>query len=183
MIKLIILFLAINIYSGDKPEVKKIDEFVENAPQQQQLMHPDKLLDKINKSKEDVIPKKRSSFQNHDNPKPKIRSGTNRTHRDFTIYNFERLDEEISILREDNLYLTEEISSVREREKVYIEALEGLLLRSKRYDHFFTKWDDLKGSFKSLWAVGGGSFLTAVIGALGLWFNKKRKKKKGVNGK
>ena len=181
MIKILFLFLAIGIYSSDAPEVKKIDRFVENGAQQQ-LIHPEELLNKINESKKDVSPQKRSGFQNNSHPKREIKTGSSRTHRDFTIYNFERLDEELAVIREDNLYLTEEISSIREREKVYIEALEGLLIRSKRYDHFFTKWDDLKETSRGMIGVGGGSLGTIIVGVIGFILQRRRKKKKQNGG-
>lgn len=183
MIRFLVLILIINLYSGEiSPEVKNIDKHIQNQQIQQQFVHPDELLNKIKESKKKVKPKKRS-IENGDHPKVDVKTNrSSRIHRDFTIYNFERIDEEIAVLRDEAIYTAEELGEIRSREEIYIEALEGLLLRNKRYDHFFTKWDDLKKSVGGILGIGGGSVGTIILGIIGLIVQKKRKKKKQNGG-
>jgi len=164
-------------YATELPSVEKIDQQIE-IQQQAKPDNQDGLLIDLKAKKLEVVPKKRiiqdirqsvDVDKNHKRP--------TYTHTDFSIYNFERIDDELLELREDAAFTAEELSEIREREKIYIDALEELLVKSKRYDHFFTKWDDLKESFDGLFAAGSGSFLTALLGWFGFIWKRKHNKK------
>jgi hypothetical protein len=173
-------FPLVVAYAEEPPEIKKIDKHIKNRPQQAQIMHPDELLGDLKESKKEIKPKKRviPEVERQQKDVQKFPGRAESIHRDFVIYNFERMDDELADLRGEALYTAEELSEIREREKIYIEALEELLIKSKRYDHFFAKWDNLKETLKSGWAVGGGSLMTTLIGGIGIWWQRRRRRKK-----
>lgn len=150
----------------------------------QQLLPPEELFNKIQEPKRSIRSSNNNQKQTNIYHQPQVKYSGSNVDKDFNIYNFERIDYEISDIRSSNTYLTEEISAIREREKTYIEVIEGLLTKSKRYDHFFRKWDDLKDSFNSIWVAGGGSMITGILGFLGIFLQRRRRiKKEGLNKK
>ena len=98
-------------------------------------------------------------------------------HRDFNIYNFERIDEELQNLREDNIFLNDQINQLRERGEIYAEALEQLIKRSERYDNFFRNWDQMEELLSSGGIFGGGGLGALLLGFFGLRLKKRYRKK------
>ena len=62
--------------------------------------------------------------------------------------------------------------------EAFLVQYKGQMIRNARYDHFFNKWDNLKGWIKNFWVLSSGSIITAILGAFGFWFQRRRYKKK-----
>lgn len=175
MVRLFILFLfCIPLYgSGDSaPQVKMIQEFAQK-PQPQT-----KQSELLTKLKKEEPPLRRSQVQEY-GPMP-FHGETKRLskiHRDFNIYNFERIDEELQNLREDNIFLNDQINQLRERGEIYAEALEQLIKRSERYDNFFRNWDQMEELLSSGGIFGGGGLGALLLGFFGLRLKKRYRKK------
>lgn len=194
-----ILILLVSFSFAEKPK-EKIKRFKNDIKQQiQQRISPDEAYEKTNKELEKLDEKfglkeekpeeeikeelKEEIKKEIKKEIPKPRLIRKNIPQNFTIYNFERIDERNNIQDEELKILQDRIHGLEKQVEQLLIVLhsfqdqnEAQLERNERYDHFFMRWDNLKGTFGDFWKVGGGAILTAAFGLVGGWYWRRRKR-------